>query len=330
MKTYTVLFTLLLTVLPGLQWPSPHAGEGGVGNNRALRVVGTQLTDADGKAIQLRGMSSHGLHWYPEYVCTTAIGETKKRGANLFRLAMYADSKHGGYSESDAAAAQNKRILYQGIENALASDMYVIVDWHLLKDENPLNIVGNAIPFFREVTSRYPNHPAIIYEICNEPNGDTTWADIRTYAEKVIPVIRETSPDAVILVGTPNYSNDVLAVLNNPLDIPNIMYTYHVYTGHSKSDFKPKLDGMREAGLPVFVSEWGLSIDEKTGLLEVDEAVAFIEYMRKHKISWANWSLANKDEEHSAIRSDVKKLSEWSEDDLTVSGKLVFSALAGE
>lgn len=306
------------------------AGEGGLKKNGALQVFGTQLVNEHGEAIQLRGMSTHGLHWYPEYICSTSINETKKRGANMFRLAMYADSEHGGYSENAESAEQNKRILYQGIENALAADMYVIVDWHLLADENPLKIVHNAIPFFEEVAERYPDHPAIIYEICNEPNGDTTWADIRAYAEQVIPAIRARSPNAVILVGTPNHSNDVLAVLPEPLDFPNILYSYHMYTGHSKGDFRPKLDAMAAAGLPVFVTEWGLSTNQETGELEVDEAVAFIKYMREHNISWANWSLANKDEEHSAIRAEVKRLTEWTDDDLTVSGKLIFDALKGK
>ena len=31
-----------------------------------LLVKGTQLTDASGNPVQLRGMSSHGILWYPE------------------------------------------------------------------------------------------------------------------------------------------------------------------------------------------------------------------------------------------------------------------------
>ena len=304
------------------------AGEGWRENGR-LRVVGTQLVDQSGDAIQLRGMSSHGLHWYPEYVSYPSILEMKKRGANLFRLAMYADSVHGGYSENAEAAALNKKLLLQGIENALAAGMYVIVDWHILKDENPLKIADKALLFFEDITGRYPDHPAILYEICNEPNGPTTWQNIRDYAEMAIPVIRRHSPNSIILVGTPDYSSNVVAAMASPLDAANIMYTYHLYTGFGKGDFGPKLDAMRTAGLPVFVSEWGLSKDKETGLLDVEEGRVFIEYMREHSISWANWSLANKDEDFSAIRPEVKKLSSWTEEDLTVSGGLIFRALPG-
>jgi len=305
------------------------AAEEGNGARRhgALRVEGSRLVDRYGATVQLRGMSSHGLHWYPEYTCYSSILETKERGANLFRLAMYADSIHGGYSESAATADLNTRLLLQGVENALAADMYVIVDWHLLKDENPLKLVDNAIQFFQEITRRYPDHPAILYEICNEPNGETTWKDIRDYAERVIPVIRRLSPNAIVLVGTPQHSSDVLAVMESPLDEANIMYTYHLYTGFGENDFGPKLDAMRAAGLPVFVSEWGLSTDAETGILDVDEARVFIDYMRTHSLSWVNWSLSNKDEVFSAIRPDVTRLSGWGEDDLTISGQIIFAAL---
>ena len=324
--TKTMLMLLLLVV----PMRAGSAADGGWPENGRLRIAGTQLIDQNGDPLQLRGMSSHGLHWYPEFTSYPAILETKKRGANLFRLAMYADSVHGGYSESGEAADLNKKLLLQGIENALAAGMYVIVDWHLLKDENPLAIADKAIPFFEEITGRYPDHPAIIYEICNEPNGPATWRDIRAYAQMAIPAIRRHSPNAIILVGTPNFSGDPLAVMEAPLDAANVMYTYHLYTGFGEGDFGPKLDAMRAAGLPVFVSEWGLSRDAGTGVLDVAEGRVFIEYMRRHSISWANWSLADKDEDFSAIRPGAKKLSGWTEEDLTVSGALIFAALRGQ
>lgn len=305
--------------------------EGWAAENGALRVEGTQLVNKDGVPIQLRGMSTHGLRWYPEYTNYPAIMDTKARGANLFRLAMYADkNSDGGYSRSENDALVSKKLLYAGLENALAADMYVIVDWHLLKDENPLLIMDKAVEFFAEVTSRYPNHPAILYEICNEPNGGTTWEDIRAYAETVIPVIREKSPDAVILVGTPHWSSHVLSPALNPLPDANIMYSFHLYTGFNKfPDFRDLLGIARKLDLPVFVTEWGISALEETGELNVEMGVDFIAYMREHMLSWANWSLANKAEDFSAIKPESTKLSNWTDEDLTVSGKLIFNALRG-
>ena len=45
--------------------------------------------------------------------------------------------------------------------------------------------------------------------------------------------------------------------------------------------------------------------------------------MAKYSISHCNWSLCNKDETASVIKSSCKKLSGWSEGELTESGRLV-------
>ena len=33
-----------------------------------LKVVGTQLCGSDGEAVQLRGVSTHGMAWFSDYV----------------------------------------------------------------------------------------------------------------------------------------------------------------------------------------------------------------------------------------------------------------------
>ncbi len=304
---------------------SAIAGENGVSVHGALRVEGTQLLNQRGRPLQLRGMSSHGLQWYPEYINSGAILTTKWRGANVFRLAMYADSEHGGYNDGEQHRVKNRQILRLGLENVLAADMYAIVDWHILKDENPLRTIEQAAAFFEEISRLYANNPAVIYEICNEPNGATTWADIATYAARIIPVIRNNAPDAVILVGTPEFSTRVDQAAAAPLPYDNIMYVFHFYTEWIEGIPRDMLDTVRAAGLPVFVSEWGMT---SGGSTDADEARAFIAYMKERRISWTNWSLCNKDEGFSAIRPEVSRLSGWTDADLTESGRIVFAALA--
>ena len=139
--------------------------------------------------------------------------------------------------------------------------MYVIVDWHVLRDENPLVHKQNAIEFFEEISAHYGNHPGILYEICNEPNGDTTWEDIVTYAQEVIPLIRENAPDSVIIVGTPKYSSNLSEAEEQPLSFANVMYAFHAYIDVTYED-EDGLDWMEEkldVEIPVFVSEWGIT-----------------------------------------------------------------------
>lgn len=217
-----------------------------------LSVKGTQLTDASGNLVQLRGMSSHGILWYPEYSNYASLCETKKYGANMFRIAMYADDVNEGYVQQPTLS---KKLVCQAIENALAADMYVIVDWHTLKEENPLKNVSQAKEFFEEISTRYAKEPGVLYEICNEPNGDTTWEEIRDYAEQVIPVIRQHAPDAVILVGTPDYSYSITKV--EPISYENLMYSYHFYAGQYDDAYKNMIGGHSEKRDSGFCNRMG-------------------------------------------------------------------------
>ena len=304
----------------------------GIRTHGWLRVEEGRLVSQSGEPVQLRGMSSHGLQWFPQYTNVRAILATKQRGANVFRAAMYADETDNGYNASWQDAERMRNLLYMTVENTLALDMYAIADWHLLKDQTPLRHADSAVAFFQELSSRYAEEPGLIYEICNEPNGETTWDDIYQYAEQVIPAIRANSPNAIIIVGTPRFSSDILALRQRLLPYDNILYSFHMYTGYIGHDFREPLDIMRAENLPIFVSEWGIGSgeDAKKGPLDTTAATEFIAYLKQHQISWVNWSLCNKDEDFSALKSDVNTLSGWSDDDLSVSGAVIFPALSGE
>ena len=302
----------------------------GVAAHGQLRVEKTSIIDEHGKNTVLRGMSSHGITWYPRYLNGGAMETLRSYGANVFRIAVYTEPS-GAYLD-DPELSLN--YMYMGVESALAADLYVIVDWHILKDGNPNLYAKEAERFFGEVSSRYKDEPGVLYEICNEPNGDTDWNDIKKYAAQIIPVIRKNAPDALILVGTPDYCTDFLGPLAEPLEYENVMYSMHCYIDASSPDSNSasSLTDLMDAGLPVFVTEWGLSHEKSGDKAETEMAniypelaQPFLEEMSKYGISWTGWSLSNKAEVHSAIQADCTKLSGWTQEDLTVSGKLMFS-----
>ena len=271
-------------------------------------------------------MSTHGISWYPRYTNAAAIKSLKDVGANVIRLAVYSDQQDSYLYESE----ENMNYLYNAIENALVQNMYVIVDWHVLRDENPQVHKDNAIEFFTEITEHYGNNKGIIYEICNEPNGDTSWDDIYKYAQEVIPVIRENAPDSVIIVGTPDFSFDVEEVLDKPLSFENVMYAFHVYIDvtDKKVSSMNWLEDKLDLDIPIFVTEWGITDEENEGgKLYKDKAIAFMDMMKARGISWCNWSLSNKDEIYSMFKTECTKYSGWTEDDLTFSGSIVLEGL---
>ena len=295
--------------------------------NGALSVKGTQLVDEKGQAVQLRGISTHGIAWFPDFVNQDAVTQLSKDwGANLFRIAMYTD-ENGGYC-TDGDKEKLKALVTDGVEYAKQADMYVIVDWHILHDSNPLTHKAEALQFFKEMTEKLKGEKHVLYEICNEPNSSCSWEDIKKYANEVIPVIRENAPEAVILVGTPTWSQEIEKPQNDPITgYDNIMYTLHFYAATHKENLRSKMVNAVEAGTPVFVSEYGLCDASGNGGNDLGQAQSWIDTMDQHGISYAVWSFCNKEETSALIASSCRKTSGFTREDLSESGKWIYDML---
>lgn len=293
---------------------------GGVSENGRLQVIGTQLCNERGEPVVLRGMSSHGIQWFPQFLSKESISSTAAYGANLFRVAMY--TEESGYISN----REIKKTLISAIDTALSLDMYTIIDWHILSDGNPMTHLSEAKEFFAEMAERYKDSPGVIYEICNEPNGGISWSgNVKPYAEELISTIRAIDEKAVILVGSPTWSQDLHEAAKSPLDAENIMYTCHFYAGTHTSWLRDRIDSAIKQGLPVFISEWGASDASGGGGVYLDEAKVWLDFLDKRGISWANWSLCDKPESSAALKPGVNVSDGILENELTESGKFVFS-----
>lgn len=87
----TCLLITLLTMGGMLASPASAAEtKTPVAKNGQLSTKGTQLVNRDGKAVQLKGISSHGLQWYGEYVNKDSLKWLRDDwGITVFRAAMY-------------------------------------------------------------------------------------------------------------------------------------------------------------------------------------------------------------------------------------------------
>lgn len=186
--------------------------------------------------------------------------------------------------------------------------------------------LAEANTFFAEMAERYKNSPGVLYEICNEPNGAVTWErDIKPYGQQVVQTIRSRSPRAVILVGSPTWSQDIHLAAQSPLDEENLMYTLHFYAGTHGEELRQRIDSVLTAGLPVFVSEWGTSRADGSGGVFLEESRQWLDFLARRNISWANWSLCDKDETSAALRPSASCEAVWTQEDLSQSGQFVFS-----
>lgn len=316
-----------------------------------------KLFDQNGEPIQLRGMSTHGLQWFGEIVNENAFAALSTDWeCNVIRLAMYVGET--GYATDPAL----KDLVYQGIELALANDMYVIVDWHVLAPGDPNDpIYAGAYDFFDEVSSTYKDHPQnfqILYEICNEPSPNSTggqgltndasgWTKIKSYAEPIVTMLREKG-DNIILVGTPNWSQRPDLAADDPIDATNLLYSVHFYSGtHFSSpestDRGNVMSNARyalENGVGIFVSEWGSSEASGNNGPFLDEADIWLDFLNQNQIGWVNWSLTNKNETSGTFIPYIMGVSEatlldpgddklWAPEEISVSGEYARARIKG-
>lgn len=294
-----------------------------------LQVRGSHLTDAAGNPVQLRGVSTHGLAWYPEYVNEDCFRQLRQEwNVNVIRLAMYTE-EYGGYcSGGDQTALKN--LIDMGVTAAARQGLYVIIDWHILSDGDPNRHIDEAKAFFQEMSSKYAGCSHVLYEICNEPNGGVGWSRIKSYAEAVIPVIRANAPEAVILVGTPNWSQYVDQAAADPITgYDNIMYTLHFYAATHRESLRNTLTAAVEKGLPVFVSEFGICDASGSGGIDRAQANAWIETLDRLGVSYVAWNLSNKAETSALLQGGCEKTFGFTGDDLSESGKWLYQTLTG-
>lgn len=292
------------------------------GQHGALHVENGKLTDADGNIVQLYGMSTHGIAWFPQYINYDSFRTLRDDwNTNCIRLAMYT-AEYGGYC-ADGDKEHLKQLVRDGVSYATELGMYVIVDWHILNDCDPNQNKDEAIAFFREMSEAFADNDNVLYEICNEPNSGTSWDSIKSYAEEVIPVIREQKPDAVILVGTPTWSQEIDKAAASPLTFDNVMYTLHFYAGTHKDDLRNRLETCAQNNLPVFVSEFGMCDASGNGANDFDSTTKWLDLLNKYQISFCCWNLANKDESSSVFKAASTTLSDWTDEDFNESGRWI-------
>lgn len=311
------------------------------------------LCDKDGNPIQLRGMCTHGLQWYPEIINNNAFAALSKDwGSNVIRLAMYV--AEGGYSKDPETI--KKRVI-DGIDLAIANDMYAMVDWHVLTPGDPnADIYKGAMDFFKEISQKYPNNPHIIYELANEPspndpgvtNDAAGWAKVKSYAEPIIKMLRDSGNKNLVVVGSPNWSQRPDLAANNPISDNNTIYTVHFYSGTHKTspnstDRGNVMSNVRyalEHGVAVFCSEWGSSEASGNNGPYLKEADEWLEFFNANNISWINWSLSNKNETSGSFIPFISGKSEatsldpgqdqvWSPKELSISGEYARARIKG-
>lgn len=278
-----------------------------VSYNGELSISEGNIVNKDGLIVRLKGVSTHNLYWFGRIYTKENLKELRDTwGINTIRLAIYTNPDEDGYIKHPEQISQIENL----IDLCVELDLYVIVDWHILKDNDPNIYKKESLEFFETISNKYGSIPNVIYEICNEPNGnDVSWdEDIKPYAIDVIETIRNNSPNSLIIVGLADWCKDINSAQNNMLKDNKVLYSVHFYANaKDNNQLMENLLQAKQGKMPIIVSECGASKVSGDGTLNEDEFRDCIMSLEKNNISWIVWQFSEKDESSSLlIRKEIQ------------------------
>jgi endoglucanase len=324
--------TAFAQITPTRVGPVSQYGQLMTGKNSSGKgqIYGSCEGVKDGAEVQVRGMSLYWSlmpqaveYWSEEGVSTMV----RDMNIQIVRAAMATGNEDwsNGYKGYGSDPTTQMNLMKTVVEAAIKNDIYVIIDWH---SHNANEQTESAKNFFKQMAQTYGQYDNVIFELFNEPT-DIAWGTIKNYADQVVSVIREYS-DNLILVGTPKWDQNPQAAIGNEVSDSkkNTAYTLHYYANShcwsGQYDWGGTCEGTNgeqamNAGLSVFVSEWGTADASGGGDPNQSRNQSWQEYINKHKLSWANWSASYISEGTAAFQGGSTKTSLQ----YTTSGNLV-------
>lgn len=320
-------------------------------------AVGNRLQTKDGREVWLQGVNVCSMEWTPkgENVLRSTLVAIDQWKSNVIRLPLK-DKYWFGQDPAQTDGGRAYRELVDAIITFAANrGSYVILDNHNYRAPRP-----EHIPFWTDVATRYKNHPAVLFDLLNEPHG-VTWeiwrnggfvserpagADednfltdeervtaklgfISPGMQKILETVRATGARNVIVAGALDYAYDLSGILTGfALEEKGgngIMYASHIYPW--KSDWQGKmLDAA--AVHPILIGEVGA--DNRKQPWEKEENFVqpatwlpdMLGLIQKHRLNWTGWSFHPKAGPHM--------LEDWRYTPTAYWGDYAKRALAGE
>jgi hypothetical protein len=170
---------------------------------------------------------------------------------------------------------------------------YAIIDWHYI-DDTGLHRQTTS-DFWNTIAPRFAGDSHVLFELYNEPINDGDWNSVRSDMQSWYDTVRSHGPDNLILVGTPNWCQNLAATATNPIDGTNVVYVGHMYPMHWASPSLQQEIRTAAAAHPVFMSEWGF---EQGAHEIVDGTISsygnpFRQFVDSLGLSWTAWCASN-------------------------------------
>ncbi|MCG3147570.1 MAG: hypothetical protein PCFJNLEI_01010 [Verrucomicrobiae bacterium] len=298
-----------------------------------LKVAGNKLVTPTGQEVWLQGVNVCSLEW-------SAKGENVLRSikvaiddwkANVIRLPVH--DKYWLGAEADAY----RLLVDNAIKLAAARGAYVILDLHRFHSPDE-----KAVEFWKDAGARYANHPAVLFDLFNEPtmkdwgvwrNGGTiTYKDKTVEAtgmQTLLETVRRTGARNIIVAGGIGYAYDLSGVLNGfALEDKSgngIVYATHFYNWHR--GWEQKFLALAEK-YPLLVGEFGADVKKMSFVPAKNQEDPYtwspdaLALVQKYRLHWTAFSFHPK--------ATPVLLKNWDYEPTPFWGAFVKDALAGK
>ena len=338
---FLVTFGLLVFALTaptsttsGQDEPAAKATEGAVeapgGESSAmplpLKVVGTRLLNSRNEPVRLRGVNTAGLEWSSNgegRILVTVKTAIEDWHVDHIRLPLAQDRWFGKAPEQKDDGAGYRMLVKQVVDLCAGHGVYVIVDLHWSDAGEWGKSIGqhvmpdqNSVTFWKDVAQTYKNHPAVLFDLYNEPhhvswdvwlkggkvtektskkNPETTYEAVGM--QTLLDTVRATGARNVVIAGGLDWAYDMSGFLDGKqLSDPEgngAIYANHAYPfkGDSVARWVAKMEKAAKT-LPVIVSEFGGGAGGKPAPADGDPWVRqVLQALHDHDWSWTAWDL---------------------------------------
>jgi endoglucanase len=304
-----------------------------------LKVVGTRILNSKGEPVLLRGVNAASMEWTSDgegHILKTVNVAIQDWRVNIIRLPLAQDRWFGKAREQTDDGRSYRALVRQVVDLCATQQCYVMLDLHWSDCNEWGTNIGqhsmpdlNSVTFWKDLAPVYANHPAVLYDLYNEPH-DVSW-DIwlnggqitdrpngrragppKTFEavgmQKLLDTVRATGAMNVIVAGGLDWAYDMSGFLDgHELKDPTgngVIYANHCYDNKRQSVFT-WIANMEKAAakIPVIVSEFGGDSGPSREVPADNWLLHVMQALEDHHWSWVAWDL------HTSARPNL--ISDW-------------------
>ena len=269
-----------------------------------LHTEGTEIKDSEGNTVILRGVATIDIGSLEQWdggvtaMVDRLTDKNDSQGSSpgwyptVIRFPVYP-------SDSDVDSPIKyvpgnddyyNNLLRPVVDYARQKGLYVIIDWHYIADTG--GHVETTNQFWSEMAPKFAGDSHVLFELYNEPINNGDWSSaLKGHMQQWYNTVRQSAPDNLVLVGTPNWCQNVGQAAQDPIEGTNIVYTAHMYPMHWEYEGLRNEITTAKSLAPVFLTEWGFeqhSDDVVDGTIS-SYGNPFKAFVNDNGLSWIAW-----------------------------------------